>query len=57
MDDIVKIVKDKTGLSDTDAKKAVTTIVGYIKGKLPSPVASQIDSIIGGDFTKKTTGM
>lgn len=54
MDDIVKLVKDKTGISDEAAKNAVSTVVGYIKGKLPTPIASQIDGVIGGEQGKKT---
>lgn len=57
MDDIIKLVKDKTGISEDAARNAVNTVVGYIKGKLPTPVASQIDGVIGHDLGKKTTGM
>lgn len=48
MDEIVKIVSEKTGLNAEMAKMAVTTVVGYLKGKLPEPLASQVDGILEG---------
>jgi hypothetical protein len=48
MDELIKLVSDKTGLSQEMAKLAVETVVGYIKKKLPAPVGSQIDTVLGG---------
>jgi hypothetical protein len=48
MDELVKLVSKKTGLSESQSKQAVETVIGYLKGKLPAPVASQIDGILGG---------
>jgi hypothetical protein len=48
MDELVKLVSQKTGLSEELAKTAVDTVIGFLKQKLPAPMASQIDSLIGG---------
>ncbi len=48
MDELVKLVSQKTGLSEEMAKTAAETVVGYLKDKLPAPIAGQIDSVLGG---------
>ncbi len=48
MDELIKLVSQKTGLSEDRAKVAVDTVVGYLKDKLPDPIAAQIDSVLGG---------
>jgi hypothetical protein len=48
MDELVKLVSQKTGLSEEMAKVAVETVVGYLKDQLPAPIAGQIDSVLSG---------
>lgn len=48
MDELVKLVIQKTGLSQDQARKAVDTVVGFLKDKLPEPMASQIDGLLSG---------
>jgi hypothetical protein len=48
MDELVKIVAQKTGLSEDKAKVAIETVIGFLKDKLPAPIAGQIDSVLGG---------
>ncbi len=48
MDELVKMVSKKTGLSEAKAKVAVDLVVEYLKGKLPAPVAGQIDAVLSG---------
>ena len=48
MDELVKLVTKKTGLPEAQARQAVETVIGYLKGKLPAPIASQIDGVLGG---------
>jgi len=48
MDELVKMVSKKTGISEALAKQAVEIVIGYLKRKLPAPVASQVDGILGG---------
>jgi hypothetical protein len=48
MDELVKLVTKKTGIPEAQAKQVVEIVIGYLKRKLPAPVASQIDGILGG---------
>ena len=49
MDELVKLVAQKTGLPDAKAKVAVDLVVDYLKQKLPPPIAGQIDGLLSGD--------
>lgn len=48
MNDLVKMVAERVGVGDDKAKLAVDTVVGYLKEKLPQPIAGQIDQVVGG---------
>jgi hypothetical protein len=48
MDELVKLVSQKTGISEEMARTAVETVIGYLKEQLPDPIAGQIDSLLGG---------
>ncbi|MDY6878167.1 MAG: hypothetical protein SWK90_18445 [Chloroflexota bacterium] len=56
MDELVKLVSQKTGLSEEMAKTAVKTVIGFLKEKLPAPIAGQIDSVLGGAGPAKGVG-
>ena len=47
MDELVNMVAKKTGLSPEMAKTAVTVVLDFVKKKLPAPIASQIDTVLG----------
>jgi hypothetical protein len=51
MDEIIRLVVQKTGISQDDARKAVEVIVSALKSKLPGPIASHLDSFISGDMS------
>ncbi len=48
MEELVREVTQKTGISEQQAKGAIDTVIGYLKGKLPGPVASQLDAVLAG---------
>ncbi len=48
MDELVKLVAQKTGMPEATAKTAVDTVIGYLKQKLPAPIAGQIDAVLQG---------
>jgi len=48
MDELVSQVAAKTGLSPDKARTAVETVVNFIKGKIPAPLASQLDGLLAG---------
>ncbi len=48
MDELAKLVAKKTGISQDQAKQAVTVVVDFLKKKLPAPLAGQIDAVLAG---------
>jgi hypothetical protein len=48
VDELVKLVSQKTGISEEMSKMAVEVVLGYLKDKLPDPIAGQIDGVLGG---------
>jgi hypothetical protein len=58
MDELVKMVADKTGIPEATAKMAVETVLNFLKQKLPAPIASQIDKVVsGGDVSDLAGGL
>ena len=49
MDELVKLVQEKTGLGQAQAKQAVETVVRFLKEKLPAPIAGQVDAVLAND--------
>jgi uncharacterized protein (DUF2267 family) len=47
MDELVKQVVEKTGISESQARSAVETVVGFLKNRLPAPIAGQVDGALG----------
>ena len=47
MDELVKLVSEKTGLSQEMSEQAVKIVLDYVKKKLPKPVAAQVDAVLG----------
>jgi len=48
MDDLVKLVAERAGLSADVARKAVDAVLSGLKAKLPAPVAAQLDAALSG---------
>ena len=46
MDELIELVQEKTGLSKTQAEKAVDVVVKFLKDKLPKPIAGQLDNVL-----------
>ncbi|MEO6809458.1 MAG: DUF2267 domain-containing protein [Isosphaeraceae bacterium] len=51
MDELVTLVVQKTGLSPEQARSAAETVLGFLKTKLPEPIAGQIDTFVSGSDT------
>jgi hypothetical protein len=49
VDELIKLVAGKVGISPEQAEQAVTTVLGFLKDKLPGPIAGQLDKVVGGD--------
>jgi hypothetical protein len=48
MDELVQQVAERTGISEAQAQTAVTTVLGFLKDKLPEPIAGHLDGLLGG---------
>jgi hypothetical protein len=48
MTELVKMVADRAGISEDQARQAVEVVVSQLKGRLPGPLAGQIDSALAG---------
>ena len=48
MDELIKRITEKTGISEEQARSAVNTVSGFLKEKLPSPIAGQVDNVLSG---------
>lgn len=61
MDELVKLVVKKTGMDEAMARKVVEIVIGFLKTKLPPPVASQVEAVLkggqAGDLLKGVGGM
>ena len=49
MDELVELVVKKTGIPKETARKAVKTVLDFLKEKLPEPVAGMLDNYLEGD--------
>ena len=47
MDELVKLVAAKTGLSEEMATTAVQTVLDFLKQRLPPPIAERLDDLLG----------
>ena len=56
MDELVKLISEKTGLNEEMSETAVKLVLDYVKDKLPAPVAAQVDAILGGDSAAAALG-
>jgi hypothetical protein len=48
MEELIKRITEKTGISEDQARSAVNTVSGFLKEKLPSPIAGQVDNVLSG---------
>ena len=46
--ELVRMVAEKTGLSEDKARSAAETVIGYLKTNLPAGVSSQLDNVASG---------
>jgi len=48
MDELIKQVAERTGIGEDKARTAVETVVGFLKERLPAPIAGHLDGVLGG---------
>jgi uncharacterized protein (DUF2267 family) len=47
MDELVKLVAARTGLSEEMATTAVQTVLDFLKQRLPAPIAERLEDLLG----------
>ena len=47
MNELVTQLTQRFGLSPDQAREAIQIVFGYVKGRLPAPIASEIDGLLG----------
>jgi hypothetical protein len=51
LDELVNRVAERTGLSQEQARTAAETVIGFLKERLPAPVAGALDGAVQGGET------
>ena len=57
MDEIIKFVTEKTGLTAEQAKSAIEAVSGFAKEKLPPGIADQVTNFLEGKGGSGLAGM
>ena len=57
MEELIRQVTERTGISEAQAQTAVITVVGFLKGRLPEPLAGHLDSFLGGGASGAEGGL
>ena len=48
MNQLVDLVVERTGISEAQARKAVETVLDFLKDRLPPQIAGRLDDLIEG---------
>jgi len=48
VDELVRMVSERAGIPEDAARKAVNTVLDFLKDRLPEPIAGQLNSVLGG---------
>lgn len=56
MQKVIRMVQDRAGIDEGQARKATETVVGFLKDKLPDPMAGQIDKVMGREGSDEGAG-
>ena len=51
MKELINVIVQKTGISEENAQKSVQVTLGFLKTKLPTPLAAQLDSFLSARTT------
>jgi uncharacterized protein (DUF2267 family) len=57
VDELIKQVSERSGISESQARSAVETVVGFLKERLPSPIAGQVDNALNSSAGAVGTGI
>lgn len=51
MEELIKMVAQNVKISEEQARSAVNTVLGFVRDKLPAPMAEQLDGFLKGGGT------
>lgn len=54
MDELVGMVAKKAGISESQAKKAVDTVMAFLNDRLPEPIGGHLDDYVEGNISQDT---
>lgn len=57
MEELIKQVSEKAGITEDQARTAVETVADYLKERVPAPYSSYIDSFMSGGGGGKGGGL
>lgn len=57
MNELIAQVTQRTGLSAEQAQAAADAVLGFLKSRLPAPIAGQIDQIISSGASGSAEGL
>jgi hypothetical protein len=57
MDELVKLIVKKTGISEDQARQAITVVADFLKQHLPAPIAAQVDGALKGGIPDVSKGL
>lgn len=49
MDELIERIQERTGIPEDKAREAADAAVGFIKERLPEPIAAKLDDFIAGN--------
>jgi uncharacterized protein (DUF2267 family) len=49
MEELIKQVTAKAGISEEQARSAVNVVLDFVKNRLPAPIAGQIENAVKGE--------
>jgi hypothetical protein len=54
VDELIDLVAKKAGISQTQARKAVNTVIDFLNDKLPPPIGGNLDDYVKGNVSQDT---
>jgi hypothetical protein len=51
MEELIRQVTERTGISEEQARTAVQTVLGYLQNNLPAGISQQLGGLLGGGGT------
>ncbi|MFM7181414.1 MAG: hypothetical protein ACKO2G_08125 [Verrucomicrobiales bacterium] len=49
MNELIKLVQEKTGMGEDAARSAIETVAGFLRGKLPAQIQPMVDKVLAGE--------